>query len=58
MVLKRIYPTKKNQIILYSPDGVNLGSITFKSPILIVGYKDNILFVETNSKVYTFRLAD
>lgn len=48
---------RKNQIILFDPDGVNQGLISFKSAVLLVGYKHDILFVETNTKAYTFRLA-
>lgn len=38
--------------------GVNQGSINLNTPILLVDYKDNILFVETNTNAYTFRLND
>ena len=44
-----------SSVVVY---GVNQGSINFNSPILLVGYKDNILFVETNAKAYTFSLDD
>jgi len=48
----------KNHLIIYNCDGVNQGSISFKSPILLIGYKDDILFVETTTKVFTFKLEN
>lgn len=47
---------QKNQIILYDCDGTNQGILSFQTPILLVGYKDNILLVETVKKTFTFRL--
>ncbi|MCJ7447711.1 MAG: DnaJ domain-containing protein [Bacteroidales bacterium] len=47
---------QKNQIILFDCDGSNLGSLSFKSPILLVGYKDDFLLVETTQKAFTFSL--
>jgi curved DNA-binding protein CbpA len=46
----------KKQITLFDRDGERIGMITFKSPILQVCYRDNILLVESTTKAFTFRL--
>ena len=54
---KGLIQLRKNQIVLFNPDGISQGSINFKSPIVLTAYKDNILFVETTTKAYTFCLT-
>jgi len=46
----------KKQINFFDRDGKRTGMITFKSPILQVCYRDNILLVESTTKAFTFRL--
>lgn len=46
----------KKQITLFDRDGEKIGMIIFKSPILQVCYRDNILLVESTTKAFTFRL--
>lgn len=50
-----IYQSKK-QIILFDIDGTIKGIISFKSQILQVCYKDNILLVESTNRAFTFKL--
>ena len=44
------------QIVLFDRDGDKKGMLSFKSPILQVCYKDNILLVESTTKVFTFKV--
>jgi len=46
----------KKQIVLFDRDGDKKGMLSFKSPILQVCYKDNILLVESTTKVFTFKV--
>jgi curved DNA-binding protein CbpA len=46
----------KKQITLFDRDGESTGMITFKSLILQVCYRDNILLVESTTKAFTFKL--
>ena len=46
----------KKQIVLFDRDGNKKGILSFKSSILQVCYKDNILLVETTTKVFTFKV--
>lgn len=48
---------RKYQIKLFNPDGISQGSITFKSPLVIVAFNKGILFVQTTTRSYTFRLS-
>ncbi len=48
---------RKHQINLFNPDGISQGSITFKSPLVIVAFNNGVLFVQTTTRAYTFCLS-
>ena len=47
---------QKKQITLFDKDGNSQGSVSFKSPIKHVCFKDNIFLVETTTKSFSFIL--
>ena len=46
----------KNQIILFDEDGTKKGELSFKSRIIQVCFKNNILLVESTTRAFTFKL--
>jgi hypothetical protein len=46
----------KNQIILFDDDGTKKGKLSFKSRIIQISYKNNILLVESTTRAFTFKL--
>ncbi len=42
------------EIVFYDNDGIILGDLSFKSPVNNICFANNILLVETTTKVYTF----